>query len=445
MGATLARMTRRKPTLLHFADTPATLGVRNSDGSKSTGSLRELVERHCPTLFSGFKPVWWLWNGHLQTIYCVLGDFSKTDVLHYSRKLLQVVEGGTMCRSGFCSCGEASAIPDDAPIIVVLHGLTGGNLAYAPTKAMCALSLYLPSNTVAIVPLLSISEDAGAGVPITSGQMYSAGYTGDIRQALIYISKLYPRAQLFGLGFSLGANVLTRYLAEEQEKSRLQAACVLACPWDLARNNHVLRYSFLGRFYSRAMGTNLINLVKRNFDSLTKHSNLIEPVTNVINLKNALLDDFDENFTRVAGGSPPEFPFPSAQAYYNWASSHEIVHKIRVPFLAINAADDPVVQHVPFDGGGNGLAVMALTASGGHLGWFHGKTERWITRPVLEWMDLVSKVLVQSPQERAMIYTHDDGFLKEEGRDGGVKLVGETLIEASAWDGVEVKGSLQGL
>ena len=69
----------------------------------------------------------------------------------------------------------------------------------------------------------------GAGVPITSPQMYSAGYTGDIREALVYISQLYPRAPLIGLGFSLGANVLTRYLAEEGEQSRLIAGCALAC------------------------------------------------------------------------------------------------------------------------------------------------------------------------------------------------------------------------
>lgn len=69
----------------------------------------------------------------------------------------------------------------------------------------------------------------GAGVPITSPQFYSAGYTDDIRVAILYISKRYPRAPLIGVGFSLGANVLTRYLAEEGNHCRLMAGCVLAC------------------------------------------------------------------------------------------------------------------------------------------------------------------------------------------------------------------------
>lgn len=70
---------------------------------------------------------------------------------------------------------------------------------------------------------------SGAGVPVTSPQLYSAGFTNDIRTALLYISKRYPKAPLLGVGFSLGANVLTRYLAEEGEQSRLRAGCVLAC------------------------------------------------------------------------------------------------------------------------------------------------------------------------------------------------------------------------
>lgn len=59
--------------------------------------------------------------------------------------------------------------------------------------------------------------------------MYSAGHTDDLRQALLYISQRYPKARLIGIGFSLGANVIIRYLAEEGEQSRLTAACALGC------------------------------------------------------------------------------------------------------------------------------------------------------------------------------------------------------------------------
>lgn len=66
-------------------------------------------------------------------------------------------------------------------------------------------------------------------MPITSPQLYSAGVTDDLRQAVFYISNKFPGAPLLGLSFSLGANVMTRYIAEEGGHCRFQSACVLAC------------------------------------------------------------------------------------------------------------------------------------------------------------------------------------------------------------------------
>jgi predicted alpha/beta-fold hydrolase len=71
--------------------------------------------------------------------------------------------------------------------------------------------------------------ESGAGVPVTSPRLYTAGHTDDLRQALIYISNKYPHAPLLGLGFSLGANLMTRYLGEEGDRSRLSSALVISC------------------------------------------------------------------------------------------------------------------------------------------------------------------------------------------------------------------------
>lgn len=69
----------------------------------------------------------------------------------------------------------------------------------------------------------------GAGVPVTSPQLYSAGQTDDLRTAILHISQRWPNAPLLGVGFSLGANVLTRYLAEEGDRSRLISGCAIGC------------------------------------------------------------------------------------------------------------------------------------------------------------------------------------------------------------------------
>ena len=150
-------------------------------------------------------------------------------------------------------------------------------------------------------------------------------------------------------------------------------------------------------------------------------------------LKNPTLDEFDEAFTRVAGGPAPRWPFPNVDAYYGWCSSDKIVPQIRVPFLAINADDDPVVKHVPMDGGGNNFVVMTLTKGGGHLGWFQagpGYVDRWTTKPVIEWLKIMGQDLVQDlTQKGRRLFTDVDGFLREEGREElGIKVIGGGVI-----------------
>ncbi|KAJ7774649.1 Alpha/Beta hydrolase protein [Mycena maculata] len=459
MGALFSIAGRRKTsteTVLHFADKPASVKIRlrQADGSTTTSieseSLQSLVDAKCPALRSEFSPVWWLFNGHMHTLMAAMGDFSKTDRLQYSRRLIRLIEGGTLGLD-FAPV-DSSKLSEDTPIIVVLHGLTGGSYESYVRSILVPACRAIDEGGLGYRAVV-VNFRGCAGVPITSPQLYSAGHTGDIRQALVYISQLYPRAPLLGLGFSLGANVLTRYLAEEGEESRLSSGCALACPWDLAKNNDGLRNSFIGRIYSKAMATNLKNLVERNLEGLAKFPDhmIAKYIPVALNLKGALLDDFDDNFTRIAGGAPPDFPFASAQDYYVWGSSHNVVKNIRVPYLAINSADDPIVQHVPSDGGGNPFAIMALTAAGGHLGWFKpgpGNTmDRWIKTPVLEWMTLIGDTLVHptSAKDPPRIYLDDDGYYREEGRDGGCKEIeGGGLVDASSWQGIKLN-VVQGL
>lgn len=171
-------------------------------------------------------------------------------------------------------------------------------------------------------------------------------------------------------------------------------------------------------------------MMKRHLSAFIEDETHIvaEAARAALTLKNPTLDEFDEAFTRIAGGPAPRWPFPNVDAYYGWCSSDKIVPQIRVPFLAINAADDPVVRHVPMDGGGNNFVVMTLTKGGGHLGWFQagpGYVDRWTTKPVIEWLKLMGQDLVQdlAPKGRRL-FTDVDGFLREEGREElGVKVL----------------------
>lgn len=69
-----------------WANTPAYFSTRTSPESEvSRTSLRAFVESRVPSLLQQFHPAWWLPVGHLQTMYSVIGDFSKIDKVAYDR------------------------------------------------------------------------------------------------------------------------------------------------------------------------------------------------------------------------------------------------------------------------------------------------------------------------------------------------------------------------
>ncbi|KAI9064335.1 AB-hydrolase YheT [Trametes sanguinea] len=409
---------------LYFATAPATVAVRSAASSKAIEkvSLRDFVRFRCPSLLKEFRPAWWLRSGHLQTAYCVVGDFSKIDKVEYDRKLLRTLDGGTI-GIDLTPPAQERTLKDDTPIIVVLHGLTGGSHESYVRSILAPACTPVEQGGLGYRGIV-VNFRGCAGVPLTSPQLYSALHTDDIRVAVLHISKMYPRAPLIGVGFSLGANVLTRYLAEEGEKSRLVAGCALACPWDLvASSDHLESHFFHKNVYSRGMAQNLKKVIARHLEALSKFpDSLVWQAAKAVSARKSMsLVEFDDTVTRVCGGSSPPFPFASARDYYTAASSHKMLQDIRVPFLALNSKDDPIVSSIPVGVADNGWVVLALTEGGGHLGWFEagkrfGELERWVRKPVLEWIRAVGEDLVPEG-ERGRPVHEVDGFLKEVDRD----------------------------
>ena len=200
--------------------------------------------------------------------------------------------------------------------------------------------------------------------------------------------------------------------------------------------------------YSKALAGNLTNLVKRYKEPLTAEPDhrVAKAVPLTLGLKNPTLEKFDDTFTRVAGGGAPAFPHATAHDYYVWGSCHQVIQDITIPFLGLNAADDPVVTSAPTMDSDNGLVVMGLTKGGGHLGWFQagpGCVDRWTTKPVLEWLKLVIDDIVHEPKVYPSMYVDGDGFLREEGRPslGCKEVPGGRIVDGNGGE----EGMLQGL
>lgn len=202
---------------------------------------------------------------------------------------------------------------------------------------------------------------------------------------------------------------------------------------------------FLRNIYSKGMGSNLVNVMKRNAQYVEKlPENRISPILpELFAIKSPTLFDVDSLVTRNVGGSSPPFPFPTARAYYEWASSHHCLGEIRVPLLVVNAADDPIVRHVPYDVGDNGYIALAVTEGGGHLGWFEaagerGTVRRWITQPVIEWLKAIGDDLEPTHTVTSEVETEGEWTLPADRKDLGYKVLGD----AGQIEGVEGEGGL---
>lgn len=107
-------------------------------------------------------------------------------------------------RTSFYTQEELTALPsdDDKPMLVVLHGLSGGSHEVYLRNVLAPL--VADGSWEACV----VNSRGCAQTKINSGVLYNARATWDARQSVKWLRKTYPNRPLFGIGFSLGANIL---------------------------------------------------------------------------------------------------------------------------------------------------------------------------------------------------------------------------------------------
>lgn len=411
-------------TKVHILLSPSLSETTTKEASTSSTylpatSLPTLVEQ-CPSLSKGsFTPSPQLPSGHLQTIYSTLADTVDIDVVHYTRSVLLLPE------SGIISLDECDHEPEykdeNRPTVVITHGLTGGS--QESYVRHCIKKLALPrSEGGPGYRCIVVNFRGCANTPVTSSQLYSAAKTSDLRCAILYIRHKYPQSPLVGVGYSLGANVMAKYLGEEGDNTPLLGGIVCAAPFDLKKGSDLMENNTIRRnIYSRAMNGNLGRLGTRHAATLDLNKDLrpyldilIDPASGQQYAKergetsgnsSKTLKFVDDCLTRMVGGySKPygEFPFETSDDYYNYGGALNFLKGLKRPMLALNADDDPIVSAASVEGlrhlmgyedesnpdkyGHTDFIVLATTQGGGHLGWWQGirQPTRWLHAPVTD-------------------------------------------------------------
>ncbi|KAM1793980.1 hypothetical protein ACFX14_034200 [Malus domestica] len=323
-----------------------------------------------------------------------------------------------------------NAIPKDdtTPIVLVIPGLT--------SDSESAYIKHLAFNTAKKGWNAVVSNHRGlGGVSITSDCFYNAGWTEDLRTVVNNLNHEYPKAPLFIVGTSIGANILVKYLGEDGEKTPAAGAVAICSPWDLLIGDRFIGRRLLQKIYDKALTIGLQGYAQLNQPHFLRLANW-EGIK-----KSRSIRDFDQHATCIVG------KFETVDTYYRHCSSATYVGNVAVPLLCISALDDPVCtrEAIPWDEcRANKNIVLATTKHGGHLAFFEGLTASgiWWVRAVDEFLKIlhssqymhVQKMVSSGPQLSLDSSIDHQGPYINVAEDGMVAAVGneqamETKIE----------------
>lgn len=197
----------------HHHETPIIL--KTKDGKET--DLLKVAQSVTPACH--LNPL--LFNGHLQTFWTAMK--SQDIPIYYKRKIFEAeipAYAGTFAvdfvvpqheeideslppRTSYFKPTELNELEssDNNPMLVILHGLSGGS---HETYLRHVLLPIIEARWAACV----VNSRGCAKSEVTTGVLYNARTTWDIRQLVRWLRKTFPNRPLFGLGFSLGANML---------------------------------------------------------------------------------------------------------------------------------------------------------------------------------------------------------------------------------------------
>jgi hypothetical protein len=309
-------------------------------------------------------------------------------------------------------------IPPNTTIVVFLHGLNNNaSFGYIRSAMRSCTNRGFVAAGVHMrgaYPTLSLATPRG----------YNGAYTGDLRSIMNHISSRLQdpssSSSLFLVGYSLGANILVKYLGEEGYNKTLprciKGAVSLANPLQI--HSKSLRFPWniiLG------LGVKKTILAHRASFLQSTRGLLRESFTQALRAPTIAQSDdiMAPHFLRNDPLYPYEttFGYASGEEYWKDASSFQHIPHVTVPLLQISSLDDFLIRHHVLkrlsDCLRNPNVILVKTQCGGHLGWSSDEVEgdtssgflsllfgpSWADKVMVEFIDAVLKLRRKSEEE----------------------------------------------
>jgi predicted alpha/beta-fold hydrolase len=311
---------------------------------------------------SEFIPAWWLRGAHRQTLFPALCRRRRVPAL--TRERIELPDGDFIDLDWTQGGGEK--------IVLLLHGLEGSLESHYTGGLLSALAL--ENYRAGLLYFRGCS-----GEPNRLARSYHSGETGDLDFAVRHILKHLPGKQLAVIGFSLGGNVLLKWLGEQADASPLHSAVAISVPFDL--NSAALKLEHgLSRIYQHHLLEKLRNSVRKK---AARHPPPYPP-ERLQELRT--FRQFDDRITAPLHG------FRDVDDYYTRSSSKQFLQDIHTPTLIIQAKDDPFLpaEALPVDSELGPSVTLELSNRGGHVGFVSGTNppnpQYWLEQRILQFL-----------------------------------------------------------
>jgi len=306
-----------------------------------------------------FNPAWWCPGPHFQTVWRRL--YGEIPTVTLRRERWETPDDDFLDLDFF---DPEPTAREPVPTVLCLHGLEGSS------RAKYILAMLQEANRLgwrgAALNFRSCSGEINR-----QRRFYHSGETTDIDWVVRRLIERFPGSPFFLIGFSLGGNVLLKWLGEQGEKAPdpVRGAVAISVPFDLAaaaRN--------IDRGFSRIYGKVFLRTLKvKALIKERQYPGLVDPACV---RRIASFAEFDDQVTAPVHG------FRDGVDYWTSSSSEKFLDAIRRPVLLINAQNDPFLPRecLPFKIVAQSKWLTAdFPSSGGHTG-FVGGSAPWKVR-----------------------------------------------------------------
>jgi predicted alpha/beta-fold hydrolase len=257
------------------------------------------------------------------------------------------------------------------PAVILIHGLTG-----------CEDSVYIRASAAHLLragfPVLRLNLRGAGPTRPHCGLHYHAGRSDDFRLMLEGLPPALTQRGMVAVGFSLGGNLLLKYLGELGSSVPILAAATVSAPLDLTATAHRIaapRNALYHWYFLRECQREVL-----------APASVVTPEEHQAALGAQNLWQFDDRFTAPRNG------FDGAADYYKRNSSRIFLDEIAVPTLVIHALDDPIVPDEPYreyDWRRNRRLLPMLQPKGGHVGFHDRAGGTWHDRATQSFFERV--------------------------------------------------------